>query len=171
MASKSIIRKKPMQGVGMRVLDGTLLAVSATGGMYAMNKFLKPESKFKPYSGLVGMALHLGAEVFVEQPQILAVARGLGAAGALHTTGNLLLKGSKADFGLAGSEQPAAAKETVQETDATPSWAKFAAMVENENTDREPMSGVYNYEKEKETIPMQGIGAAEQAEVNMLLAA
>lgn len=168
MASKSFIRKKPMQGIGERVLNGTILAVSATGGMYAMNKLIKPESKFKKYAGLVGIGLHLGAEAFVEQEQVLAAARGFGAAGAIHTTGNLILPGSKADFGLAGTDVPT--KETTQEQESTPAWARIAEEAEREAIAKrayeQPVAGVIN----EEAIPVQTMGAYNRA-AEMLLAA
>lgn len=167
----SFIRKKPMEGIGGRVMQGTLTAVAATGGMYAMNKLIKPESKFKKYSGLIGIGLHLGAECFVEEPYTLAIARGLGAAGAIHTTGHLILPNSKADFGLAGvgsTEQPGAGKQTVTEVDGTPEWMKIAAQAEAERVEREQVQGLYEEEPQE---PVQGIGAFEQSAINMMLAA
>lgn len=98
------IRKNWKKGASERFMQGTATAVAAPVTMYALNNIVKPDNKARPYLGIAGVAVHMLSEIFVENELALAAARGIGAASAIDVTGQLILKDSKAKFGLAGTD-------------------------------------------------------------------
>lgn len=103
MATKKtkLFNPKPMQNIGSKVLQFGISGAATTGSAYLANKVIG--TKINPkVIGPVAMGLGLAAEIFVEEPHLKAVGRGIGNYGFLHTTGNLILPNSKTDFGLAG---------------------------------------------------------------------
>ncbi|MBU0489175.1 MAG: hypothetical protein KKD31_14610 [Bacteroidetes bacterium] len=125
----SFLRKKPMQGAGGRALQFGLEAGATVGAAYASNSLL-PDVAPKAH-GPVLVALGLAAELFVEEPNVRAIGRGLGCYGALATTAKTLLPASAASFGLSGVE----ANDGSRGASDQDFWDKLAKQVQSEETD------------------------------------
>lgn len=127
MSKIKFLRKSPMKTAGEKALNVGIQAGATVGTAYVCNLEKVKESKVSKWIGPIALALHLGAEIFVEQEQTLAAARGIGSYGALATAGEFVIK-EKAKLGLSGVAGCATDKKTEKgtETVGALNWEELA---------------------------------------------
>lgn len=128
MAKKSFLKptKIAMKSAGDVVVKAGIRGASTVGSAYLANRVIPSGSQFRKYYGLAAFGLGLVGEMFLEDDKLQAIAQGLQCHGALDTTGNLLLPGSKAEFGLAGDGNYAGVGAPQERYDASIDWEKLA---------------------------------------------
>ena len=127
MSKMKFLRKNPMKTAGEKALNFGIKNGVVVGTAYVANLEKVKESKVSKWIGPGLLALELAAEILVDQDQVLSATRGLGAYGALATTGEFIIK-DKAKLGLSGAsyesdlEKSKGGEKTVGALD----WEKLA---------------------------------------------
>jgi hypothetical protein len=98
---KGFLNKKPMANAGNKAMEVAEIGVGTTGAAYLSNKVIG--AKFNPkYHGLAFLALGIAGNMFVADPHLNNIAKGIGGYGVLRTTGDFILPKQKDDLGLRG---------------------------------------------------------------------
>jgi len=111
-----------MKNIGTKVIGGLETGVGCTGAAYLSNKVIGAKIKEK-YHGPLFLVLGLAADIFIEEPHLNNIGKGIAAYGFLRSTGDFILPEQKSDLGLSGIG--------ASPNDVT-DWDKLAKQVEEE---------------------------------------
>ena len=91
-----------MANMGEKALEVVEIGAGTTGAAYLSNKLIGDKILPSKYHGLAFLAIGVLGNMFVAEPHLNNVAKGMGAFGTLRSTGDFILPKQKADLGLSG---------------------------------------------------------------------